>query len=79
MVGTACCRRSMVSIFLLYPANEKKMNDKDFWISLGVFLLVCYLVVSTVVWAVRADNGDCKLRYVDFVFPISRLHCEVGK
>lgn len=63
----------------VHAESEEQMNDKEFWISLGVFLLICYLTVSTVVWAVRADNGDCKLRYVDFVFPISKLHCEVGK
>jgi|GEM_PF-3842501 hypothetical protein len=42
-------------------------------------ILIVYLIASMFIWAIRASGGDCELRYMDFVFPISKIHCPVGK
>ena len=48
------------------------MKEKVFYI---VFV---YLVASTVLWVLRLSyGGDCEHRYIDFVFPITKLHCQV--
>lgn len=42
-----------------------------------LYVLFIYLVISFFALVVRASYGDCKDRYIDYVLPISFLHCEV--
>lgn len=42
-------------------------------------LLAIYLGISGFMFEIRALSGDCKLRYINYVFPLSVLYCEVGK
>jgi hypothetical protein len=47
--------------------------------SLCTFLAI-YLVISGFIWFIRLTyaDADCEPRYIDYVFPISKLHCKVG-
>lgn len=46
-------------------------------------IIVSYLFVSFFITLMRMATTygkpmDCELRYVDFVFPLTRLHCPVS-
>lgn len=43
--------------------------------AIGVFMI--YLIISLVFLFIRFLPMDCKHRYIDFLFPLSKLHCEV--
>ncbi len=52
------------------------MGRYAFPIALAV---IYYIILSLVVWLCRItmiDNG-CQKRYLDYVMPITMLHCEV--
>lgn len=43
-----------------------------------------YLLASVLLWFIRVipaahnkESADCVVRYMDYVFPITRLHCPV--
>ncbi len=42
-------------------------------------ILWLYFLIALFVWMIRAIEMDCAHRYVDYVFPISKLHCEINK
>lgn len=48
----------------------------------GVFVIAIYVVMSLFFMLIRAGQYnqpiDCEVRYLDIVFPLSRLHCPVG-
>lgn len=37
-----------------------------------------YLIVSGFGLEVRSIAGDCRHRYIDYILPLTLLHCEVG-
>lgn len=39
--------------------------------------LYIYAILSLCLWGFRAMSTDCAHRYMDYVFPITKLHCEV--
>lgn len=44
-----------------------------------VFIIFCYLILSFFMWFIRlGTNADCEHRYMDYVFPITKLHCKVN-
>lgn len=43
------------------------------------FTIGIYLAVSLFIWFMRWLPMDCEKRYVDYVFPLSKLHCKVGQ
>lgn len=51
------------------------MSDNKFIV--GMFLY-CYLVVSLIFWMIRVEFGTCDHLYMDYVFPITKLHCKVN-
>lgn len=40
-------------------------------------ILAVYSVVALVVVLIRFMAMDCAHRYADYVFPLSKLHCEI--
>lgn len=53
---------------------------KDFIVVFFVF----YIVLSSIFFAIRATptghperTQDCVVRYMDYIFPLSRIHCPV--
>jgi hypothetical protein len=53
-------------------------------IMIGIFI---YLIISACLWLIRITPApgnehdyklDCVVRYIDYVFPITRLHCPVN-
>lgn len=42
-------------------------------------VLWIYVIMSVLCWIVRMSaGGDCEHRYIDYVFPITLLHCKVA-
>lgn len=41
-------------------------------------IIILYFVLSISIWIIRATltNRGCEKMYMDFVFPITFLHCE---
>lgn len=47
----------------------------------GIFAAgLAYLLFSLFAWEIRmmAEGEKCVHRYMDYVFPITKLHCKVG-
>jgi hypothetical protein len=42
------------------------------------FALYIYALLSVFALMFRLAEMDCKHRYVDYVFPFSKIHCEVS-
>ena len=42
-------------------------------------ILIFYLCVSMVFWVFRFSLGfDCEKRYIDYLFPLTKLHCPIN-
>jgi hypothetical protein len=39
--------------------------------------LVIYLGLTTVMFIARVSIGDCVIRYMDYLFPLTHIHCAV--
>lgn len=52
------------------------MKDKIF------IVVIIWLVASVYIWMFRlpafGKPADCEVRYLDFIFPLTRIHCPVG-
>lgn len=55
---------------------------KQWFKDYGFFVVMMYMLFSFMIMigrVIRFDRPiDCEVRYVDIVFPLSRLHCPVG-
>lgn len=56
---------------------------KDYGFNIGM-ALIFYFFMSVFALLIRMSPGfgkppDCKHRYVDYIFPLSKIHCEVGQ
>lgn len=41
------------------------------------FIIIIYLVFSLVAFLIRMLEGDCKYRYMNYLLPLSIIHCEI--
>lgn len=41
-------------------------------------LMFCYFLASAVALAIRFGFMDCEHRYIDYVLPVSKIHCKVA-
>lgn len=50
----------------------------------AAFVLVIWLFMNLMLWMIRSMPDyqtrqiDCKVRYMDILFPLSRLSCPIG-
>lgn len=51
---------------------------EDTKFTIGLFFVV-YFVMTFFIWVIRATDRDCERRYLDYAFPITKLHCKVGQ
>lgn len=43
-----------------------------------IYFFGAYLFISVMLWMMRFGMGaDCEKRYIDYIFPITLLHCKV--
>lgn len=42
------------------------------------FIIAAYFMLSFFIWMFRVLPMDCEHRYLDYVFPITMLHCKVN-
>lgn len=53
-------------------------DDREPWWAIVVYVsLSIYLTLSIFLWIFRASFGSCEKQYMDYVFPLTFLHCPI--